>query len=202
VYIGDRDTNVWVPCDVIEGACSVQCGGPNTIVCDTGEWTGHPRLGSGFLDVKVLIEVFVPEGGANSMVELILDNAYYYYGVDYAYVPMLRAVSPHAASSEEPITLSGSNLGYWIQDYRQVYVGTGRAPQGGNVATGRADSSPPATHALCRPHDLNSVHSPIEKDLKPTAEALVMQEDRNPDPITDNVFKCALGGEFQELKDF
>ena len=28
-----------VPCDVIEGACSVECGGPNTLVCDTNPWT-------------------------------------------------------------------------------------------------------------------------------------------------------------------
>lgn len=32
VYLGNEDTDEWVPCDVIEGACSVQCGGPNTLV--------------------------------------------------------------------------------------------------------------------------------------------------------------------------
>jgi hypothetical protein len=53
VYIGDGDDQV--PCDVIEGACSVQCGGPNTLVCDTGAWTREesPRKGSGWLDVTV-----------------------------------------------------------------------------------------------------------------------------------------------------
>ena len=49
------------------------------------------------------------------------------------YSPSLTAVSPRAASSEEALTLTGKNLGYWMQDYRLVYVGTGRAPQGGNV---------------------------------------------------------------------
>ena len=32
VYIGDEDSDTWETCDVIEGACSVECGGPNTLV--------------------------------------------------------------------------------------------------------------------------------------------------------------------------
>jgi hypothetical protein len=154
------------------------------------------RSGSGWLDVKVMVEVFIPEAGANSVVELLLNDAYYYYGTSLASGPMLQSVSPHSASSEEAITLKGSGLGYWIQDYRLVYVGTGRAPQGGNVQNGQTDGAKLTTHALCRPDDLNAVQNPREGDLKPTSEAVVMQEDRNPDPIIENQFMCALGGEF------
>lgn len=42
------------------------------------------------------------------------------------------------------------------------------------------------------PDELNSVHNPDMPDLKPTAKSTVMKEDRDPDPITNNVFKCAL----------
>ena len=139
VYIGDGSNQV--PCDVIEGACSVQCGGPNTLVCDTGAWTreSSPRIGSGWLDVTVYIEVFA-DGGAGEMVEIVLPEAFYYYGTtETPYVPALTGLTPHAASSEEALTLTGTNLGFWIQDYRLVYVGTGRAPQGGNVS--RRDKS-------------------------------------------------------------
>ena len=73
VYIGDDKNQV--QCDVIEGACSVQCGGPNTLVCDTGEWTfeDSPRVSSGWLDVTVQIEVFA-NAGAGEMVTLVLQR--------------------------------------------------------------------------------------------------------------------------------
>ena len=51
VWIGD-DSDGWVACDVIEGACTVDCGGPNRIVCDTREWIDVDS-NSGWLDVKV-----------------------------------------------------------------------------------------------------------------------------------------------------
>ena len=193
VYIGDDKNQV--QCDVIEGACSVQCGGPNTLVCDTGEWTfeDSPRVSSGWLDVTVQIEVFA-NAGAGEMVTLVLKEAFYYYGLgETPYVPMITGLTPHAASSEEPITLTGTNLGYWIQDYRLVYVGTGRAPQGGNVNNGQISTDSLTTHALCRPEELNTVHNPSEPDLEATSDSPVMKEDFNPDPISENVFSCALG---------
>ena len=64
VYIGSTVSNTWVPCDIIEGACTVQCGGPKTLICDTQPWS-YGALGSdangmssGWLDVKVIIETF------------------------------------------------------------------------------------------------------------------------------------------------
>ena len=79
VYIGTTAKG-WVQCDVIEGACSVKCGGPKTLICDTGAWdTAYKRTDSGWLNVKVMIESF-STAGANSMVELTLSSAFYYYG--------------------------------------------------------------------------------------------------------------------------
>ena len=71
VYIG-RDDEEWVPCDVIEGACSVECGGPHTLVCDTRAWTFNEenfRSGSGWLDVKVEIEIFADAGKIFDLLE-------------------------------------------------------------------------------------------------------------------------------------
>ena len=52
VLIGSGST--WVTCDVIEGACTVDCGGDKKIVCDTGAWTND--WNSGWLDVQVEID--------------------------------------------------------------------------------------------------------------------------------------------------
>ena len=41
-----------VTCDVIEGACTVDCGGPRRIVCDTGPWP-DVFADSGAVDVVV-----------------------------------------------------------------------------------------------------------------------------------------------------
>ena len=38
VMIGD-DNSGWVACDVVEGACTVDCGGDKRIGCDTRAWT-------------------------------------------------------------------------------------------------------------------------------------------------------------------
>jgi len=81
------------------------------------------------MDVKVMIEV-TGEHGAGEMVSLTLKNSYYYYGLGHSYSPTLTGVSPKAASSEAPLTLTGNNFGYWLQDYRIVYIGTVRAMGG------------------------------------------------------------------------
>jgi hypothetical protein len=127
------------------------------------------------------------------MYTLLLNEAYYYYDDDYTYAPKLIDVSPHAASSEEPITIKGANLGYWIQDYRMVYVGSGRAPQGGNINNGQTATETGTTHAVCRPGELNSGKNPTEPDIKLPGGADVMPEDRDPDPISEDQIVCALG---------
>ena len=92
-----------------------------------------------------MIQIF-GQAGANEFVTVYLDDSFHYYRLNYQYSPKLKSVSPRAASSEEAVQLQGFNWGYWIQDYRIIFVGDGRAPQGGNVNTGEAN-----THALCRP---------------------------------------------------
>jgi hypothetical protein len=47
-----------MPCDVIEGACTVDCGSAWRIVCDTGEWFNDDDNGG--LDVVVTIEEVGP----------------------------------------------------------------------------------------------------------------------------------------------
>ena len=51
VAIGS-DAKGWVACDVIEGACTVDCGGPRKIVCDTGAWLTDETIN---LDVHVTV---------------------------------------------------------------------------------------------------------------------------------------------------
>jgi len=77
---------------------------------------------------------------------------------------------------------------YYIQDYRNIYVGTGRAPQGGNINTGAT-----TTHAVCRPEDLNHFKNPDEPDAEATSDATVMKEDRTAEPITEDKMLCGLG---------
>ena len=127
-------------------------------MCDTNPWTfSGPLTDSGWLDVKVMVEQF--EFGRH-FVTMVLKDAYLYRNVAYKNAPLITGLTPHAGSSEDPLTLSGSNLGYWIQDYRLIYVGVGRAPQGGNVnnqqtaddgtTLGTSDLKTLTTHALCR----------------------------------------------------
>lgn len=114
VFIGS-DSTEWQRCDVIEAVCSVQCSGPNTLICDTRPWThGPPLSDSGWLDVKVMIESY-NEDGAGDMITLRLSQVYYYYGIANRYTPMLLSVTPRAASSEEALTITGTNIGYWMQ---------------------------------------------------------------------------------------
>lgn len=153
MYIGSDDSE-WVTCDVIEGACSVQCGGPNTLICDTREWTyTNPRTVSGWLDVKVMVEI-VGDDGAAETTEMVITSAFYYYAISDYRTPMLVGVEPHAVSSEGALQLTGVNFGYWLQDYRTVYVGSGAPPQGGNVKTTTSNVQTEATHATCRPEEV------------------------------------------------
>ena len=136
----------------------------------------------------VMIQVF-GQAGPNEFVTVYLDNAFRYQALNYAHAPKMKSVAPRAASSEEAIQLQGYNWGYWIKDYRIIFVGNGRPPQGGNVNTGETN-----THALCRPGILNHVHNPDAPfaDVS-TASAVVMREDFEADPINENVFYCGLG---------
>ena len=64
---------------MIEGTCSVQCSGPNTLVCDTGVWDyeANPLSNSAQLDVKVLI---ADSKKYNGYTTVVLEGAFKYYG--------------------------------------------------------------------------------------------------------------------------
>jgi len=238
-------------------------------VCDTRQWIyNDPQSASGWLDVKVVIEI-VGDLGASDTTEVILSSSYYYYAISDYRSPMLVGVTPNAISSEDALVLNGVNFGYWLQDYRTVYVGTGAPPQGGNVKTAFSNVQTEATHAVCRPEEvrtplnscgrsrkvgvisnsrfafirfsgvasvfpnllvvassraagacvqpsnsariffvfhvlischlslcfliqLNTVRNPAEPDLPPTNSAPVLAEDRDPEPIAENILACAV----------
>ena len=61
-----------------------------------------------------MIEVF-DQSGAGQFVTATKENAFYYYPYNDLYVPRMKSISPHSASSEEAITIHGHNFGYWIQ---------------------------------------------------------------------------------------
>ena len=69
VFIGSESKG-WVGCDVIEGACTVDCGGDKKVVCDTQAWTSDDY--PGWLDVWVVVEDSV------STYDLVLANGFYY----------------------------------------------------------------------------------------------------------------------------
>ena len=80
VYIGTDDAG-WTTCDVIEGACTVKCGGPKTLICDTNPWISSNDLSaSGWVDLMVLIQVFA-NGGAGEFVTVTLEDAFYFYAI-------------------------------------------------------------------------------------------------------------------------
>ena len=69
VFIGD-DNSGWVACDVVEGACTVDCGGDKRIVCDTRAWTSDTT--AGWFDVWVQVDDTI------STYDLIKTNCYHY----------------------------------------------------------------------------------------------------------------------------
>ena len=144
VYIGS-DAEGWAPCDVVEGACTVDCGGDKKIVCDTGPWVADED--SGWLDVWVVVEDTI------STYDIIKESAYAYKASTDADVPQLTGVEPRHLGAGDVLGLRGRALGAFVSDYRVIYVGAGRPPQGGNVVNGFDAAR--TTQALCRADDLN-----------------------------------------------
>ena len=141
----------------LAGACTVDCGGPRRVVCDTGPWP-DVFADSGSVDVVVTIT----EGFKTY--ERTCWNCFRYYAVDGALSPRLRRVSPRHAGAGDALMLEGENFGDSIRDYLAIYLGVGRPPQGANLILCEADpdtgarvcdKSSHSTHALCRPDDLN-----------------------------------------------
>ena len=75
-----------------------------------------------------------------------------------------------------------------------IYIGSGRAPQGGNVNNGQVtDMRTLATHALCRPGDYNVVQDPSSPDLDAKQDSVVMKEDFDAHAIASDKIFCGVG---------
>ena len=182
VKIG-TDSSGYVDCDVIEGACTVDCGSAYRIVCDTGEWTSDSS--TGWLNVVVTIDESTEE------FEVVCSNCFAYKATSDASSPRLTSITPRHAGANEVLLVHGDNFGSAIDDYTNIYVGAGRPPQGGNIDTGSTN-----THAVCRPDALNFAVDDVTGELPPSNTLPVMAEDAiigHDTPILEDVIQCALG---------
>ena len=161
VQIGRGDT--WVVCDVIEGACTVDCGGPKRIVCDTGPWVRE------FEDITLDLKVKVTRD--LDVMKASLTNAFTYKMTTHGTHPMLTAVTPSAVSANGVLDIKGHAFGASIKDYLSIYLGVGRAPQGGNiqpqegVMTSTDTGFKRTSHAQCRTEDLNYQADAVDGEI-------------------------------------
>lgn len=72
------------------------------------------------------------------------------------------------------VTLFGQNLGQSVVDYRMIYVGVGRPPQGGNINDGSSAST--TTHAACRADDLNLAVNPDSGEVDSLSLPIMVED--------------------------
>lgn len=193
------DTKGWASCAVVEGACTVDCGSANRIVCDTdqvpegwltaadGSDIDLADLDTGDLEVKVTVCRSLCDSATPELATVIATKPFAFKPARDSHInPTLLGVSPQQIPADSTLSLTGSRFGNSIKDYRVVYVGAGRPPIGGNIDTGTT-----TIHAVCRPQALNRAANP---DLPPEERRQpVMAEDFEPLPITPDFFRCQLG---------
>jgi len=75
-------------------------------------------------------------------------------------------------------------MGTHLKDYRAIYIGPGRPPQGGNLESN-------ANSALCRAETLNAAAS-LEGEVFGESAKSVTVDDINPAPIAINEVMCRL----------
>lgn len=202
VEIGSSATG-WSACEVVEGACTVDCGSASRIVCDTDQvpsdwYTGDiADVSSGPLDFKVTV-CYDLCGSTAPETQDITAGPFEFTPARHSHQnPTLLGVSPRHISANSGISLTGSRFGNTIKDYRVVYVGSGRPPIGGNVdvnpdmamRAGR-DGGTSNVHAMCRPQSLNRA---APEDEEGERRQPVMAEDFEPLPITPDFYRCELG---------
>ena len=187
VAIG-TDTLGWTACDVIQGACTVDCGSTFKVVCDTQPFPVQAAGQALSVKASVMrsgIEVFHSELRGVFTCDAVSNTVT---------TPTLVGVSPRHVSVNWAVNLSGSSFGSDIKEYRVVYVGEGRPPSGGNLAADMGVGSGgenAVTHALCRPQALNrGMNKGFEKQVH---TQVVMQEDYQPLSITKDFFRCEMG---------
>jgi hypothetical protein len=206
VTIGRMHNGVWVggDCEVLEGACTVECGSDTKLFCDTPPWdpassesTGNNRdseryslrVYSDCADMSALTGCArmiewpgVPSTGLSGWL----------YSID-LYTPTVRTVYPRYVHAGAVVSMAGSYWGGNIRGYRGVYIGRGSPPKGGNIVTQDADSAAKTTtQALCRPEDLNLAANPSTGEVDMASEPVLM-EARTPAPIAKDRFSCRVG---------
>lgn len=196
VQIG-RDGVGWAECDVIEAACSVDCGSSSRVVCDLkpfiweeedavpapqdtrgGRAMADAARSTPFLDILVETKY--------GKMRSTLGNAFQFLpAVGHTSAPKLRGVWPRSFTAEHVLNITGTGLPTDIKDYRVAFVGNGPPIMGGNVGVGRT-----TVQAQCRPQNLNRAVAPGFPDTEHTTP--VSQEDADPLPISDLLFRCVV----------
>ena len=193
----------WTACEVVEGACTVDCGSASRIVCDTdqvpSDWYSGDLadVATGPLDIKVTV-CYDLCGSTAPETKDITAGPFEFTPARHSHLnPTLLGVSPRQIPANSGLSLTGSRFGNTIKDYRVVYVGSGRPPIGGNIdvnpdmsmAPGRAGGTS-NVHAMCRPQSLNRA---APEDETGERRQPVMAEDFEPLPITPDFYRCELG---------
>ena len=183
----------WAACDVIEGACSVDCGSGGRVVCDLGAFVWAPnttntiereitrqggRVPAGLLDVRV-------ETGMSQQVQTLTAAFRFLPTLGHTPVPKLHAISPQYFTTEQVINVTGTGLPSNITDYRVAYIGAGTPIIGGNIGLGKV-----VTKAQCRPQSHNRAVPEGFEDEEHTTP--VNQEDTNTLPISPLMFRCQV----------
>ena len=114
VEIGN-DSIGWTECHVVEGACTVDCGSANRVVCDTEpvpeSWAGGGELAdvdTGPLEVKVSV---CREGcdGASPQTQEVRAGPFEFTAARDSHTnPTLLGVHPRQLSADAALSLSGS----------------------------------------------------------------------------------------------
>lgn len=174
----------WRECDVVQGACTVDCGSATRIVCDT------PKFPDVHTAKTLSLKVAVQKASADTHT---LTNAFTCDSpVHSTLTPTVLGVAPRHVSANWAVNITGSRFGSNIKDYRVTYIGTGRPPSGGNVnGAASALNTTQAKHAICRPQSLNRGVKPGEE--KQVHTQVVMQEDYSTLEIWEDFFRCELG---------
>ncbi|GMH51232.1 hypothetical protein TL16_g00968 [Triparma laevis f. inornata] len=206
-YLAPFGASPWVKCDVIEGACTVDCGGVRKIVCDTRPFEMNDFNTTEFRALKNAEESFFQKyrpplpgsWAAMRYPEVMLDDRYYKYDIgtkgsicncDENTAGCLTDGFKYACprpiwAKTRSDCISGTNLGMHLKDYRTIYFGPGRPPQGGNLES-------ESNSALCRADVLNAAASE-DGELLGSEFHPVTVDDINPAPIEKDVVVCKLG---------
>jgi hypothetical protein len=132
VHIG-ADSVGWVECNVVEGACTVDCGSSKRIVCDTltmpeswvadaGGDVASVRTASN-LQFRVNVCRDQCDTSTPVMHEVRYGSFQFTSARDSTSNPVILGVEPRHLTAGGALSLTGSKMGNSIKDYRVVYVG-------------------------------------------------------------------------------